>query len=141
MAGAKDGGPNEDNKTPTKKRAADGTGKKVQQRLFVSAKTPAAEKPNDGTVSATLTDEQGNKSPSDARVEVPRAEDGGPNEDDKTPTKKRAAYGTGKTVQQRLFASALKNMQCKPKARFATDGSQGTAPSATKKRVQSVVEC
>ena len=68
------------------------------------------------------------------------AEDGEPNEDDKTPTKKRAADGTGKTVQQRLFVLALKNKQGKPKARFATDGSQDTTPSATEKGVQLVVE-
>ena len=99
-AGAEDGGPNKDYKTPTKKRVADGTGKKVQQQLFVPVKTPAAEKADDVAASATLTNEQGNKSPSDARAEVAGVEDGGPNEDDTTPTKKRAADGTGKKIKQ-----------------------------------------
>ena len=72
-------------------------------------KTPAAGKPNNGAALVTLTDEQGNESPSDARAEVAGAEDDGPNEDDKTPTKKRAADGTGKMVQKKLFILALKN--------------------------------
>ena len=62
-------------------------------------KTPSAEKPNDGAALVTPTDEQGNESPSDTRADVAGAEDIGPNEDNKTPTKKRAADGTGKTIK------------------------------------------
>ena len=65
-------------------------------------KTPAAGKPNDGADSVTRTDEQGRGSPSDTRAEVAAAEDGGASNDGVTPTKKRAADGTGKQVQQRL---------------------------------------
>ena len=64
-------------------------------------KTLAAEKPNNGAASVTPTDEQGNKSPSDARAEGAGTEDSGPKEDDKTPTKKHVADGTGKKVQQK----------------------------------------
>ena len=98
-------------------------------------KSPVARKPNDGAVSATPTNEQGHKSPSDTRAEVAATEDGKSNDDDVIPTKKREADGTGKTVQQRLDFSAMKNKQSKMKARFARDGSQDTAPSATKKGV------
>ena len=63
-------------------------------------KMPAAGKPHDGAASVNPADKQGNESPSDARAEVAGVEDGGPNEDDTTPTKKRAADGTGKTIKQ-----------------------------------------
>ena len=68
------------------------------------------------------------------------AEDGEPNDDGVTPTKKRAADGTGKAIQQRLDFSAMKGKQSKMKARFAKGGNQDTAPSITKKGVQLVVE-
>ena len=88
----------------------------------------------------TLTDEQGRGLPSDTLAEVAAAEDSGASDDGVTPTKKRAADGTGKQVQQRLQFSAKKSEQNKAKARFAKDGSQNTAPSATKKGVQLVVK-
>ena len=103
-------------------------------------KTPVAGKPNDGAALVTPTDKQGHESPSETRAEVAAAEDGKSNDDDVTPTKKREADGTGKTIQQRLDFSAMKNKQSKMKARFARDGSQDTEPSATKKGVQLVVE-
>ena len=103
-------------------------------------KTPAAGKPNNGAALVTLTDEQGRGLPSDTLAEVAAAEDSGASDDGVTPTKKRAADGTGKQVQQRLQFSAKKSEQNKAKARFAKDGSQNTAPSATKKGVQLVVE-
>ena len=59
-------------------------------------KTPAAGKPSDGAASVTPTDEQGRRLPSDTRAEVAAAEDGGASDGGVTPTKKRAADGTGK---------------------------------------------
>ena len=75
-------------------------------------KTPAAGKPNDGATSVAPTDAQGRGSPSNTRAEVAAAEDGGSNDDDVTPTKKCAADGTGKQVQQRLQFSSMKNKYC-----------------------------
>ena len=72
-------------------------------------KTPTAGKPNDGAASVIPTNEQGRGSPSDTRVEVAAAEDGESSNDGVTPTKKRAADGTGKQVKRRLQFSSMKN--------------------------------